>query len=515
VPQPRQTPSSIVHLTAEYWPLARTGGLGEAVAGIAAAEASDLPTTVVLPLYRAIRHARIDLAPLGPEFQISLGAREEAGRLWEVAGDAGGPRLVLVEHEGFFDRPGLYGENGNGDYGDNARRFAFFTLAALQSLPVLAPGPAVIHAHDWHTALAPVLLRTVLRGDPRYDSIATLVTVHNAAFQGHFPRDSLRDLALPDTLYDWRALEWYGRVNWLKGGLVFTDMATTVSPTHAGELRTAAGGFGLHDAFVALGDRFTGVLNGIADDVWNPARPGNLEAPYSADDVTGKARCKVALQRAYGLPDRPDTPVVVMSARLVAQKGFDLVLASRLIPAAHAQFVFLGMGEPRYQRALAGLAQAAPQRVATDFDYSDWREQRLLAGADILLMPSLYEPCGLTQMRAQRYGALPVARRTGGLADTILDDESGFLFDDYTPQALDGALARALARHAQADAWAERVRAAMTRDFGWTTSARRYVELYRRALRERGRDTVRPAGPPGGVARSHPPRARRVFVNVG
>lgn len=486
----RPAPFSVVHLTAEYWPLARTGGLGEAVAGIAAAEASERPTTVILPLYRAIRNTGVELAPLGPRVELDLGPRREAGRLWEVR-DADGPRIVLVEHEGFFDRPGIYGPgNGDGDYPDNARRFAFLTLAALRALPTLAPGPAVVHAHDWHTALAPVLLRTVLRGDPRFDTVATLLTVHNAAFQGHFPFESLSDLGLPESLYDWRVLEWYGRVNWLKGGLALADMASTVSPTHAHELRTEAGGFGLHDAFRALGDRFVGVLNGIADTVWNPAASGVLETPYSPADLAGKACSKAALQRAYALPERADTPVVVMSARLVAQKGFDLVLASRVIPAADAQFVFLGTGETRYRRALAELARAAPQRVATDFEYSDRREQRLLAGADILLMPSLYEPCGLTQMRAQRYGVLPLGRRVGGLADTILDEESGFLFDDYTPEALDGALVRALARYADPAGWAARVRAAMARDFSWTRSIQRYVKLYGRALGQRARHTA-------------------------
>ena len=501
----RPTAAGVVHLAGEYWPLARTGGLGEAVAGLAAAQARDVATTVVVPLYRAIRHAGVELTPLGPEFALRVGPREETGRLWEVVGHSGGPRVVLVEHAGFFDRPGIYGDgNGDGDYCDTSRRFAFLTLAALRALPALAPHPLVLHAHDWHTALATVFLRTALSTDPRYAAIATVLTVHNAGFQGHFPFESLREVGLPGDLYDWRRLEWYGRVNWLKGGLAFTDMATTVSPTHADELRTETGGFGLHDSFAGLGDRFLGILNGIADGLWDPARNGNPEAAYSVHDLSGKARSKAALQRAYGLLTRPDVPVVAMSARLVAQKGFDLVLASQLIRTTDAQFVFLGTGEARYQHALADLARAAPCRVATDFEYSDRREHRLLAGADILLMPSLYEPCGLTQMRAQRYGALPVARRVGGLADTITDEETGFLFDAYTPEALDGALARALALYGRRDAWHAHVRLAMTGEFSWTRSAERYREVYDRGLAERVRHAGRRA-----AARLAPVRSTR------
>lgn len=491
----RPTAPAVVHLAAEYWPLARTGGLGEAVAGLAAAQARDLATTVVVPLYRSIRRAGVELTPLGPAFTVRVGPREETGRLWEVVGGSAGPRVVLVQHEGFFGRRGIYGDgNGNDDYADNPRRFAFLTLAALRALPALAPHPLVLHAHDWHTALAPVFMRTALSTDPRYAAIATVLTVHNAGFQGHFPFESLCDVGLPTELYDWRRLEWYGRVNWLKGGLAFTDVATTVSPTHAQELRTETGGFGLHAAFVGLGDRFLGVLNGIADELWHPGRNGNLEHPYSVHELSGKALAKSALQRAYGLHTRADVPVVAMSARLVAQKGFDVLLASRLIRTTEAQFVFLGTGEARYRHALAELADSAPHRIATDFEYSDGREHRLLAGADMLLMPSLYEPCGLTQMRAQRYGLLPVARRVGGLADTITDEETGFLFDEYTPEALDGALARALGRYGQRDAWRANVRLAMTRDFSWSASAERYREVYDRALAERTCHVPRRAG---------------------
>ncbi|MBI4419362.1 MAG: glycogen synthase, partial [Gemmatimonadetes bacterium] len=411
---------TVVHLTAEYWPYARTGGLGEAVEGIARGQAaSKVRTLALLPLYRVVRESGIPLEPYGAPQAVAVGPATESVRLWRLAQRAdGAPAVLFVDHPPSFDRAGIYGEAG-ADYPDNARRFALFGRAVLQALSQLAKPPIVLHAHDWHTALAPVYLRSQLAGDRFYDRVASVLTVHNAGFQGHFARESLDEVGLPDSLYDWRWLEWFGRVNWLKGGLAFADFATTVSSTHAHELRTEVGGFGLHEAFIALKDRFVGILNGIDVDIWDPAIDPHIPRTYTVDDLSGKQRCKAALQRAYGLPQRARTPLLGMSARLVSQKGLDLILGAHFLWAADAQFIFLGTGEERYESALREIAAAVPDQVAVETDFTDEREHRLLAGADVLLMPSLYEPCGLTQMRAQRYGALPVGRRVGGLADTI------------------------------------------------------------------------------------------------
>jgi starch synthase len=263
--------------------------------------------------------------------------------------------------------------------------------------------------------------------------------------------------------------------------MAFADFVTTVSPTHAHELRTEAGGFGLHDAFIGLKDRFVGILNGIDTTIWDPSADPHIPSTYSAADLSGKAACKAALQRTYGLPERPRTALLGMSARLVSQKGLDLILGGLALMQVDAQFVFLGSGEARYHSALSEIAAAASDRVAVDFDFTDVREHQLLAGADILLMPSLYEPCGLTQMRAQRYGALPLGRRVGGLADTVEDEETGFLFDVYAPAALDRAIHRALALYEERDAWERHMRQAMARDFSWSCSVPRYLDVYRRA----------------------------------
>ena len=470
----------VTHLTAEYWPFARTGGLGEAVSGLATVQAAaGHPTTVVMPLYQLVRETTPSLERTGSPLTIQLNGRTEHGWLYRTP-PGPGPNVFFIEHPDFFDRPGIYGD-ASGDYGDNARRFAFYCLAALTALPEIAPETRVLHAHDWHTALAPVYLRTVLKGHPFYDRLATVASVHNAGFQGHFPPETVGELGFAAELYNPKVFEWYGRMNMLKGGLAFSDIAVTVSPTHAKELRTPEGGFGLQETFVGMGDRLQGILNGIDPVLWDPEHDADLVANYSRDDLSGKEEGKAGLQRAYGLAVEPRTPLFGMSARMVSQKGLDLVLGADLL-SMPAQFIFLGAGEHRYHEALANLAAAAPQRLAVEFMFTDRVEHRLLGGIDALLMPSLYEPCGLTQMRAQHYGAVPVVRRVGGLSDSVSDGVTGFLFNEYEPAALARAIHRAIAAYADKPAWKKLVREAMSRQFGWAGSGEQYLALYRRAL---------------------------------
>jgi starch synthase len=476
-----------VHLTAEYWPFARTGGLGEAVNGLASAQhAAGTPTTVVMPLYRTVRESGPALERVGHQFSVSVGSRTEWAYVYRLADQSAGPHVFFIEHPDFFDRSGIYGDSG-GDYPDNAIRFAFFCKAAVSALPAIAPGVQVLHAHDWHAALAPVYLRTVFAGLPFHDGLATVLSVHNAGFQGHYPRETMAELGLPEELYTEQAFEWYDRLNILRGGIAFSDIVITVSPTHARELCTPTGGFGLHDTFTALGDRLQGILNGIDQQAWNPETDPHITANYSAEDLSGKRRCKAALQRAYDLPAQANIPVFGMSARLVEQKGLDLVLGGPLLQSVEAQFIFLGSGEHRYHEALANLAAAAPERVVAEFAFTDRQEHLLLAGADLLLMPSLYEPCGLTQMRAQRYGAVPIVRAVGGLQDSVQDGVTGFLFDEYTPAALETTVRRVLQQFEDRDVWRAMVRRAMAARFGWDQSTLQYAAAYRRALNARPR----------------------------
>ena len=473
--------AGVVHLVAEYWPYARSGGLAEAARGIAIHQAaSGSSTTVIMPLYGAIKRSGIGLRPVGSAFDVPLGPTRERVQVYQTKDHADGVRMLFVDHEGFFDRDGLYGD-GSGDYPDNHRRFGLFARAAVAMLPYLGSDRYVVHAHDWHAALAPVYMRALEWDHPVYDQSAVVLSVHNAGYQGHFDPSVLAETGLPDSLYRWDQMEWFGRVNWLKGGLKAADYVTTVSPTHAYELRTPVGGFGLHDQFIELGSRLVGIRNGIDLSIWDPESDPQIAARFGRDSMSGKALCKRALQEDLGLPQNGAMPLIAMTARLAKQKGFDILLGDGLLYRLPAQFVFLGEGDPAYARALTEIANNVPDRVAVCLEFTEKREHLLLAGADFLLMPSLYEPCGLTQMRAQRYGALPIVRRTGGLADTVEDQVTGFVFDQFETAALERTIHRALAAYESPD-WPGYQAEAMARDFGWKSSADRYQAVYRKAL---------------------------------
>jgi starch synthase len=476
---------TVVHLSAELWPYARTGGLGQVAADLSVQQARCGATTaVILPLYRTAREQIAQLEPVCEPFRIEAGALSEEVRCWELPRTGDGPRTMFLDHPPSFDRAGIYGENG-ADYPDNAQRFAVFVLGALEvALRLNGPRP-IIHAHDWHAALAPVYLRVTHARRPEFAQVPSVLSVHNGGFHGLFGRDTLPVIGLPDWLWSVAYMEWYGRLNFLKGGLSYADMVTTVSPTHAREMTTAVGGFGLDHTFRALDDRLVGIRNGIDDQAWDPATDPDLTANYGPDDLSGKARCKAALQRAWNLPQRARTPLFAMSARLVTQKGLDLIVASRSLREADAQFLFLGSGEPRFEAALGELARQYPGRVGLNVNFTDRLEHRLLGGADFLLMPSLYEPCGLTQMRAQRYGAPPIGRGVGGLADTIDDGVTGLLFDGYTPGAFDEAIERALALYADRKGYQDVQLEGMRRDFSWREPLAQYMKVYQRALTRR------------------------------
>lgn len=473
---------TVVHLCAEYYPYARTGGLAEAAWGLHRfQDRGGLKTMAIIPLYRTVREHLRRLQPVGDPYTLWFGDREEHFRLWRDLDPASETPTCFIEHDGYFDRAGIYGEDGR-DYPDNHLRFAAFAAAAVAALPRITKGPVLLHAHDWHAALAPVYLREWFGGDPWFRRIPVVMSVHNGGYQGHFGPDIMADLGLPWALYRPDRLEWYGKTNFLKGGLMYTDVATTVSPAHAVELRTPAGGFGLQEVYQWMGDRFTGVLNGIDLDVWNPVNDPFIAANYSRDNLLGKAACKADLQRRFGLPDDPNVQVVSLAGRMVTQKGLDLVVHNHALFEMPGQFIFLGSGERKFEEAFRHLQQAMPYRIATETKFSDELEHVLMAGSDLFLMPSQYEPCGLTQMRAQHYGTIPVARRVGGLADTIEDGVTGFLFDAFDDRALFGGMWRATTERSSPRAWLEMQDEAMRRDFGWARVAERYSELYSQAI---------------------------------
>ena len=475
-------PVTIGHLAAEYYPYARSGGLAEAVANLARFQSEGgMRSIAFLPLYRSVRTAAGPLVPVGEPFRVRLGAVDVGVRILRQAQARSGTQLYFVEQDGYFDRERLYGD-ARGDYPDNHLRYACFALATLEALPRVVDGPIVLHAHDWHAALAAVYLRTRYAGDPRYRAIRAVLSVHNAGYQGHYPPSVMEELGLPWDLFTWRHLEWYGKVNFLKGGLVFADQVVTVSPNHVLELRTSAGGFGLHEVFEWLGPRFSGILNGIDQQVWNPATDPLIPEGFTIDDASGKAVCKAAVQQSFTLAAHPRVPLFSMAARLVTQKGIDLILESPALFSLRAQFVFIGAGESRFEEALTSLAIQQPDRIAINTNFTDRLEHLLISGADFRLMPCQYEPCGLTQMRAQRYGAIPVVRRVGGLADTVSDGATGFVFEPYHAEPLLGAALRGLDCYASPLEWTRMRRNAMRQDWSWERSVERYLEVYQRAL---------------------------------
>lgn len=476
---PREPATDVFHISAECQPLARTGGLGEAVCNLARHQAGRATrTTVIMPLHRAVRVSGTDVRPTGVTFEVPVGSRFEPARL-QRARLSSTVTVILIEHDGFFDRAGLYGEAGV-DYADNLRRFAFFCRAALRAVAEHEPATAVVHAHDWHAALAPVFLKTEFRDDVRLQSTASVLSIHNAAFQGCLPRQEHDDEGLRLAA----SVARNGHLNLLRMGIEYADAVVTVSPTHREELRTPLGGFGLDQTFAGLGDRFVGILNGIDAEEWNPRADPHIVARYDRAHLAGKALCKVELQRVFSLPEHADVPVIAMCARLTEQKGIDLLLGA--IPEdGRSQLIVMGEGEVRYEEGLNKLARRFPDRIGIRIGFDDAEEHRLLAGADVLLMPSRFEPCGLTQMRAQRYGVVPVARRVGGLADTVSDGVTGFLFDDYSAAALAVALRRALDAYATPTRWNPIMLAAMERDFGWARAVDQYRDVYRRALKQR------------------------------
>ncbi len=480
-----QEPVTVVHLAAEYVPFARTGGLAEAAANLARFQSrGGIRSLAILPLYRSARQVAGDLDPVGEPFTVQLGPRTEIVRLFRQRRPEPNTTVYFIEHDGFFDRPKLYGDQ-QGDYLDNHLRFAFFALASVVALPRVASGPILLHVHDWHAALALTYLRTYFADDPRYSRIATVLSVHNAGYQGHYPPGIMPDIGLPWSLFTWDRLEWYGKVNFLKAGLGFADRVVTVSPNHATELQTPAGGFGLQEVFASLGDRLTGILNGIDVDEWDPATDRQIAARFTATDFSGKTACKRALQERFGLRRDPRVPVFSMAARLVTQKGLDLVIRDPALFGLDAQFVFIGAGEPRFENALKGIAAMLPDRVAVDTQFTDELEHQVIAGADFLLMPCQYEPCGLTQMRAQRYGVAPIVRRVGGLVDTVEDGVTGFAFDPYETEALVGAALRGIDCYFNPFEWARMSRTAMARDFSWERAVEAYLDVYRKAVAER------------------------------
>jgi starch synthase len=483
----------ILMVAAEAVPFAKTGGLADVAGALPAALARlGHEVTLVTPRCGEARPSGVALGTLA----VPIEGRAELATVEEVPVSPGA-RAVLLGHEGFFNRPAPYGTGGT-DYPDNPRRFGWLCRAALEWAAQADWPVHVLHAHDWHAALAMVYAALQATGGDRGVSAATarVLTIHNLAYQGVCDPGWIRPLGLPPAVLDNGSLEFWGRLNLLKGGILHADAVTTVSPRYAAEVPHPELGCGLDGVLASRRDVLTGIVNGIDTEVWDPLRDPLLPARYGPDDLAGKAACKRAALEAFGLPADAAAlarPLVVMISRLVEAKGHGLLelLGAELVEVP-ATFVVMGEGEVRFERFWRELAIRSPDRVALHAGYDEPRAHLLQGGGDIFLLPSRYEPCGLSQLYAQRYGTVPVVHATGGLDDTVEQADpvggagTGVKFRPFTPAALLDALRYAVTLFAQPGTWQRLQAHGMTRDFSWERSAEAYAEVYARALARRG-----------------------------
>ncbi|HEX5452901.1 MAG TPA: glycogen synthase GlgA [Stellaceae bacterium] len=476
----------VLHAAAELFPWVKTGGLGDVLAALPPALAAlGTEQRLVLPGFTAL----LDAFAIEEIVRLRTPFAAERVRLARAVLPQGGVSAYLIDHPAFYDRPGgPYQAPDGHDWPDNHRRFALLGWAAAALARGADPGwrPDILHCHDWHAGLAPAYLRA----NPAAGPVASLFTVHNLAYQGFFPAASFPDLALPPEFFLIEGVEFYGGVSFLKAGLFYADRLTTVSPTYAAEIQTPAFGMGLDGLLRARAAALSGILNGVDPRVWSPQSDPVLPKPFGATNaVCGKKRAKEAVAARFGLDTPGEGPLFGAVTRLTPQKGFDLVLAA--LPellALGGRLILLGSGDAALEAGFRAAAHGEAGRVGVAFGYDEALSHLIIAGSDAVLVPSRFEPCGLTQLYALRYGALPVVRRTGGLADTVVDANAvtladgtatGFTFDEETPEALLAAVQRAAELYRDPASWRRVVTRAMTRDFSWEAAARQYDALYR------------------------------------
>ena len=475
----------ILFAASECVPFSKTGGLADVIGALPPALVNlGHQVTVFLPRYR---QTRLD----NPRTVISsiTVPYDDRYRFCSVldGGKRSGVQFYFIDYPPYFHRDGLYGTQ-LGDYHDNAERFAMFSRAVLEAAKVLG-APDVLHCHDWQTALIPVLLKTLYDEDPAFAGTPCVFTIHNLGYQGLFQPEILPLLMLPWDLFTMSKLEFYGKVNFLKGAITMADFITTVSRRYSQEIQTAEYGFGLEGVLRARGNTIAGILNAVDYESWNPETDSFIAAKYSAQDLSGKAACKADLLREFGLAAETRLPVVGIVSRFVQQKGFDLIhqVADRLA-MEELILIVLGNGQREYEDMFRRLNKQYPQKVAVKIAYDNAVAHKIEAGSDIYLMPSHYEPCGLNQIYSLKYGTVPVVRATGGLDDTVeqFDPRSskgtGFKFREYSGEAMLDSMKAAISLYRDhPDAWRTLMRNGMAQDYSWMNSAREYLKVYERA----------------------------------
>ena len=494
----------IAFAASECVPFSKTGGLADVVGALPRALAAlGHQVSVYLPRYRQTKLTdpqtvvRSITIPFDDKYRFCSVVTADTNT---PAGARSGVRFYFVDYPPYFDRDALYGTPA-GDYPDNAERFALFSRAVLEASKVLGV-PHVFHCHDWQSALVPVMLRTLYNEDPAFRDVATVFTIHNMGYQGLFPPDTLALLMLPWDLFTISKMEFFGQVNFLKGALVYSDFVTTVSKKYSQEIQTTEYGFGLEGVLRDRASTVTGILNGVDYEEWSPQTDKFIAARYSSQDLSGKQKCKQDLLQAFGIANtnsNSDTkvPVIGIVSRFAAQKGFDLIsqIMDRLA-REEMIMVVLGSGDKPYEEMFQRMNRQFPNKIAAKVAFDNSIAHKIEAGADMFLMPSRYEPCGLNQIYSLKYGTVPIVRATGGLDDTIepwdarTGKGTGFKFSDYTGEALLATIKQALLAYRDPSSWQTLMRNGMSRDFSWGASARDYGKIYDRVRHLRGADTV-------------------------
>ena len=493
--QSRSRPMRVLMVASEMAPFAKVGGLADVMQALPPALA-DLGVEVraMLPLYGSIDSVEHILKPDPevPRLSVRFAGEPLEARLFRAEDATGKVTVHFVASDRYFDRHGIYDDPQGGEgYGDNAERFLFFCRAVEELVRALAWRPDVVHAHDHQAAALPAWLGSRLTGDPFYGGVGSVFTIHNLGYQGVFPASILPMLEIgPEQFFPMSPWEFYGDVNLMKAAIQHADMVTTVSQRYAEEISTPQHGMKLDGVLRDRSDRLVGILNGVDYSQWDPSVDRLIPHSFRADDLSGKVRNRDELRRRFGLPSpRGRTPIIGIVSRLADQKGFDLVAAAMgALMTMDLQLVVLGTGQEKYHRMFEAVAHRHPDRIGVQLAFDNVTAHLIEAGADMFLMPSRYEPCGLNQMYSLRYGTLPIVRATGGLVDTVRDADAdpeqgtGFSFDAYDPGALLDAVRRALEAFAKRDRWLDLIRRAMAQDHSWKRAARSYLDVYERAL---------------------------------
>jgi len=474
----------ILFVTSEISPFARTGGLGDTLASLTAAvRAEGHDVTVFMPRYKCVDIRRLGLEIAINYFEVIIGNTLEATRVFYKKLD-NGIKVYFIEHPDYFQRDELYG-NAIGDYQDNDRRFTYFQRATLKAIEQLKLSPEIIHCHDWQTGLIPVYIKSIETGYAPFAKARSVFTVHNLAYQGNFPPDSFPSTGFGWEFYKSDLLEFYSKFSFLKGGLVFADRVVAASEHYSREIQKKEFGCGMEGVIAARKETVTGVLNGIDPAEWDPATDKEIEANFSAAAASGKKVNKTMLQKENGFAADEAVPLIGFVSHLTAQKGLDILIpAFEKMAGLGVQCVLLGTGEERYHQILRDLARRNKKWLSVHILFDPRMAKRIYAGADMLLFPAYHEPAGLGHIIGLRYGAVPVARATGGLADALepFDAESGkgngFVFEDYTVEALSDAVAGAVTVFRQDKPWRTLVKNAMESDFSWSSTAKKYSKIY-------------------------------------